>query len=110
MADEIGKYLPQGIGVGFEAEVPDLKKDIEKQLDGISDIDLRNTVASMTSAVVGDYNVAGLHKVNTVNESNISLNNSINSNVAVELTCDGRVLARTVAPYQDEFTDYYRGR
>ena len=35
MADEVGKFLPQGIAVGFEAEIPETADDISRSLDGM---------------------------------------------------------------------------
>ena len=37
MADEVGKFLPQGIAVGFEAEIPETADDISRSLDGMTD-------------------------------------------------------------------------
>lgn len=40
MADMIGQYMPQGIAVGFENEVPNTSKDITSSLDAmVSNID-----------------------------------------------------------------------
>lgn len=37
MADEVGKFMPQGIAVGFEAEIPETADDISRSLDGMTD-------------------------------------------------------------------------
>lgn len=37
MADEVGKFMPQGIAVGFKAEVPDVSDDINGSISNITD-------------------------------------------------------------------------
>lgn len=36
MADEVGEWLPPGIAVGFDDAMPELNKDIDKQLNGLT--------------------------------------------------------------------------
>jgi len=50
MADEIGKFLPPGIAIGFEGGMPDLKKDIDKEMAGLT-AQMQATVAAETGDV-----------------------------------------------------------
>ena len=50
MAKEIGQYLPQGIGVGFEDELPHLEKDVNYNLTGFTD-GLKNNISNLKSNI-----------------------------------------------------------
>lgn len=86
MANEIGKFLPQGIGMGFEDELPAVNAEIAKSLS--------TTVDVTRNALDGDYDVNG----------KTGGNKSIMIEVPVYL--EGREIARATAPYQDEFYEY----
>ncbi|MEG1256604.1 tape measure protein [Clostridium sp.] len=80
MRDEVGKYLVQGIGVGFEDETPSLEKSMEKDLSSI--------VGKMQATV--DYNVAsttaGVVARNGFNTPSVITNhndNGITQNVTI---------------------------
>lgn len=85
MASEVGRWLPQGIAVGFEDELPDVNDEIEDSL--------RTTVDVTKSALAKDYNIP------------IS-SNSRTVTIEVPVLIDGREVARSTAPYQDEFDNY----
>lgn len=110
LADEVGKYLPMGISLGFEKEMPNTQRDLEKQLDTLTDFDLSSNIKAMTSAVSSNYMKDGYNMFSNNIDNNINLTSSLDGNIEVVLQADGRVLARTVAPYQKEFTNYSVGR
>ena len=110
LADEVGKYLPMGIAVGFEKEMPNTQRDLQKELDTLTDFDLSSNIKAMTSAVSSNYMKDGYNMFSNNIDNNINLTSSLDGNIEVVLQADGRVLARTVAPYQKEFTNYSIGR
>jgi phage-related protein len=62
--DEIGHYLPQGIAVGFIAEMPNTEKEIEKSLSSMNDsiqgaMEVEAT-KNMALQVQGDVSYSGL--------------------------------------------------
>ena len=63
MASEVGQWLPKGIGVGFEDELPNVNKDIKKSL-------------STTVDIVGD-SISGVNGVG--GRSSVVINQTINS-------------------------------
>jgi len=53
--DRIGKFMAQGVGVGFENEASSVEKDIRKNLaDIVSNIDINEVSAKLTAAVYGE--------------------------------------------------------
>jgi len=53
--DEVGKYMAQGVGVGFEDEASRVEKDIRKNLsDIVSNINIGEVSAKLTAAVYGE--------------------------------------------------------
>lgn len=85
MASEVGQWLPQGIAVGFEDELPDVNDEIANSLG--------TTVDVTKSALANDYNIPIASNSRTVT-------------IEVPVLIDGREVARSTAPYQDEFDNY----
>ena len=61
--DEIGKYLPMGIGVGFENEMPGLEKQVNANINelyeglkGTVDMETAKTTAAIASNNYAYYN------------------------------------------------------
>ena len=109
MEQLIGTNIVKGIGVGIEVETPNLKKDIDTNM---SDLVAKmkgvvNYEQSMTTARVVAHNdrLSG-----GVDEDNKSNKESRQVNPTVVLNIDGREFMRATAPYQDEYSDYYKGR
>lgn len=90
MQDEVGVFLAQGIGVGFDDEIDSVNKDIENSLayDYNSNIDVekdnKNNYSSVLAAI---YNL-----LKTIADNGINI--------------DGREVAKALSPYQEEFDDY----
>lgn len=88
MRDEVGKWIPAGVGVGIENEMPALKQKFE---EGMSDLS----------------NVKFTPKVDTVAQLSNSISNMVQRNIEVVFNVDGREFNRqVVAPYQDEIKRY----
>lgn len=106
--DEVGKYMAQGVGVGFEDETDKVKNDMQKSLSDVT--------AQMTAAVnyeTSKPSVAVMtsqrHNENETNPTNVDLKDSTKV-IEVPVIIDGREVARATAPYQDEYNEYYEGR
>ena len=84
--DEVGKYMAQGVGVGFEDEMDNINADVEKALNTTVD------VASDTNTPTSQEN--GLQTVITLLEEILRKDTT--------LTMDGKTLARGLAPYKSE--------
>lgn len=80
--DEIGKYLAEGVGVGFEDELDDVYRDMQKA------IDFETSKMSANVQTNGTYQMAmaGLPEFNLLD----------NTNNTTQLVCDGKVLAEVV--------------
>lgn len=109
MRDEIGRYLPAGIGVGFDKGSGDLEKDIDANMSDLV-AKMQNTVdyetAMTTARVITDRNIAS-------GEIDFDDNDPKNNPVTViaKLVVDGKEFVQTVvAPNQDAMTEYYEGR
>lgn len=88
MRDEVGKWIPAGVGVGIEDEMPALKQKFE---EGMSDLS----------------NVKFTPKVDTIAQLSNSISNMVQRNIEVVFNVDGREFNRqVVAPYQDEIKRY----
>lgn len=88
--EEVGVFMAEGIGVGFDEEMDNVNKDIENSLsyDYNASIDTetknKSTEGNMLGAI---YNL-----LRTIADNGISI--------------DGREVAKALSPYQDEFDDY----
>lgn len=71
MRDSIGKYIPQGIGVGIEDEMPDLQDNINSQVSDLT-ARLQTTVdyetAKTTAGVVLQKNIGTSDSANSTND------------------------------------------
>ena len=111
--DIVGKNIIRGIGVGLEKEYPSLEKDLTNMMENLTDLDMNDIMTTLHCSV--DTNVAKSAIQNMVGynaqaQNTINLTSSLDGNIEIVLQADGRVLARTVAPYQKEFTNYSVGR
>lgn len=111
--DLVGAQIPAGVAVGIEKEIPSLKDRIKRAFSSLPEqaqlamsdkfkMAVNQHQSNMISNVVNNY--SGL------NNSNINLNNKLNASIEVPVYMDGREVARGVAPYQEEFSNYYVGR
>ncbi|WP_291651357.1 tape measure protein [Clostridium sp.] len=107
--DQVGKYMAQGVGVGFEDETDNVQKSM--------DDDFKNLVAKMQTTV--DYETA-MTTARVVAHNNtlgggVETDNDIPKDnpvtVVAKFIVDGKEFTQTVvAPNQDVLTEYYEGR
>ena len=80
--DEVGKYMAQGVGVGFEDEASRVEKDIRKNLsDIVSNINIDEVSAKLTAAVYGEQ--ARMSAVVNSRANNVTTNNIITNDNGV---------------------------
>ena len=107
--DQVGKYMAQGVGVGFEDETKNVERSMEGDFEYLV-AKMQATVdyeRSMTTARVVAYNNSldgGVEE----SDSNYKESNNV---IHVHLDVDGKEFTQTVvAPNQDVLSDYYEGR
>lgn len=107
--DQVGKYMAQGVGVGFEDET----KNVQKSMEG----DFEYLVAKMSATV--DYETAmttaRVVAHNNVLSGGIETDDSVSKEnpvtVVAKFIVDGKEFTQTVvAPNQDVLSEYYEGR
>lgn len=106
--DQVGKYMAQGVGVGFEDETDDVQKSINDDFKNLV-AKMQGTVdyeTSMTTARVAAHNKALSGRVESAD--NKSSKQVIENHIHVDV--EGREVAYAIAPYQDVLNEYYEGR
>ena len=103
-ANEIGKFIPQGISVGIDKGMPKLENDTMANLKSL--YTKMQGVINSDSLGLGNRSVGNSYVNNIVNNTNPNIINKI-ANV---LNIDGREVATAIAPYQDVFDNYALGR
>jgi phage-related protein len=107
--DEVGKYMAQGVGVGFEDEADNVQRTMEKdfkRMAGKMQATVDYNMASTTAGIVARNNSYGT-------STDIGTMDSTTENkviIEVPLILEGREAARAIAPYQNIFEDYSKGR
>jgi len=86
--DQVGKYMAQGVGVGFEDEASRVEKDIRKNLsDIVSNINIGEVSAKLTAAVYGEQarmSAAINSRANNTTTNNVITNdNGVTQNVTI---------------------------
>ena len=92
MRDMVGKWLPEGIAVGFEADMPSALKQMKKTMNNALS-DLKTDVALKSDGLIGDVSVvsgSGSRSSDVNRPSVVNFNQTINSPKAV----DGMTLYR----------------
>lgn len=88
MRDEVGKWIPAGVGVGIERAMPDLERQLQEDMENLTNVKFTPKVDST------------LELANTISSMN-------QRNIEVQFNVDGREFNRqVVAPYQDEVRRY----
>ncbi|HAK42763.1 MAG TPA: phage tail tape measure protein, partial [Clostridium sp.] len=108
--DQVGKYMAEGVGVGFDEEADNVQRTIEndlKRMAGNMQVAVDYNMADTTAKIVGSLNNS-YSADNTNSPSNTTIEDK--RIIEVPLVWEGRELARAVAPYQSEFTEYTKGR
>lgn len=87
MGDEVGKFMAQGVGVGFIDELDLVKSDMSDSMINLAN---PNLARSFNNKV-------------TVNQSNQSQSNASSSQrpIVVQSILNGKILAETIAPISD---------
>lgn len=102
MRDMIGKYIPQGIGVGIDMEMPNLQDQINNNIKGLYN-QLRGTVDTETARTTVQVATATNYAINrqyAIDENEISSGN-INKMVHTIVNIDGKKVAEATSPYMD---------
>lgn len=103
MRDEIGKYLAQGLGVGFTEELPMVNTNISRQLDTTLNASTRPIEKATTDS---NNNNNTMISTRRIEDLLITLINTMDKGLSI----DGRQLTRSIAPYQSELKAYNIGR
>lgn len=104
MRDMVGKFIPQGISVGIDKEMPTLEADTLANLKGLYN-KMQNVINS-DSLGIGNRSIGNSYINNIVNNTSPNISNIINNHIDI----DGREVATAIAPYQEIFDNYALGR
>lgn len=104
LRDMVGKFIPQGISVGIEDEMPQLTKNTLANL--------KDYYTKLQNAVNNNLLGTGIRSIGNNYVNNIINNPTPNIKNTIEnvLNIDGREVARSISPYQSEFDNYALGR
>jgi len=86
MRDQVGKWLPEGIAVGFEKDMPQALKDMKKSVNSAIS-ELKTDVALQTDGIMGGVNLNGSSSGSLgsgTSTQNVTFNQTINSPKAVD--------------------------
>lgn len=90
--DEVGKWIPAGVEVGIEQEMPNLRRTLDNEMASLTDVEVPQL---QTRGVIGGNDESEVIRLlRTIADKDLSL------------IMDGREFMRGLAPYQDEFTEY----
>ena len=106
--DEVGKYMAEGVGVGFEQETDNVKQDMQTSLT-----DLTAKMKATVEYEQSQFNPSGGFEADISSKSVDGNANMIMSGprtIEVPVIMDGREVARATAPYQEEFEKWREGR
>lgn len=103
MRDEVGKYLAQGLGVGFTEELPTVNTNISRQLDTTLNASTKPIQKATTDS---NNNNNTMISTRRIEDLLITLINTMDKGLSI----DGRQLTRSIAPYQKELANYNIGR
>ncbi len=104
MRDEVGKYLAEGLGVGFTEELPVVNTNISRQLDTTLNASTRPIEKATTDSNSNNNNNA--ISTRRIEDLLMTLINTMDKGLSI----DGRQLTRSIAPYQQELANYNIGR
>ena len=96
--DQVGKFMAQGVGVGFEDETKNVQKSMEKDLEYLvakmsATVDYETAIT--TARVVAHNNSFGNSgEIQNVNENNVT--------IKVPVILEGKEVAEVTAPYNDK--------
>ena len=96
--DEVGKYMAEGVSVGFEAETDNVKADIQSSLT-----DLTAKMRATVEYEQGNYVPTGVTKYTSTNSVSNDATSDDERTIVVEATfnVDGRQMAKATATHMD---------
>ena len=103
-ADEIGKWIPPGIGVGIEAEMPDLYKQMDDEMANLGKR-MQTAVNVETGKIAVDKKVSTTYKVEKEKQGVFESGDTtveITGETHVHVDLDGREVGDTTTPIVDE--------
>ncbi len=95
MAEEIGKFLPPGISIGFEAAMPNLEKDLDKELADLTGR-MKNAVEIETAAIGGRIAVESTTAVASRRDQVEAERSGM---IHTEINIDGKPVGESMTPY-----------
>ena len=109
MRDMVGIYIPQGIGVGIDKEMPNLQSQIDGNLNNLYS-QLKGTVdietAKVTTQVVASSNLSLSSSDKPIEDNNSNIQ-GVTSSIK-NYYVDGKEFLEVLAPYMDEVMDEWR--
>lgn len=103
-ADEIGKWIPPGIGVGIEAEMPDLYKQMDDEMASLGKR-MQTAVNVETGKIAVDKKVSTTYKVEKEKQGVFESGDTtveITGETHVHVDLDGREVGDATTPIVDE--------
>ncbi len=103
-ADEIGRWIPPGIGVGIEAEMPDLYKQMDDEMSVLGKR-MQTAVNVETGKIAVDKKVSTTYKVEKEKQGVFESGDTtveITGETHVHVDLDGREVGDTTTPIVDE--------
>ena len=103
-ADEIGKWIPPGIGVGIEAEMPDLYQQMDDEMANLGKR-MQTAVNVETGKIAVDKKVSTTYKVEKEKQGVFESGDTtveITGETHVHVDLDGREVGDTTTPIVDE--------
>ena len=103
MRDMVGRFIPQGIGVGIDLEMPNLSKQLNANINDLyrdlrANVDMNTTLTTSQVVASTNYTIASNNKpIGSDRESVGGNREGIVIHNIVKL--DGRTIAETTAPY-----------
>ena len=105
MRDMVGRFIPKGISVGIDKEMPTLEADTLANLKGL--YTKMQSVINSDSLGIGNRSVGNSYVNNIVNNTSPTIKNIVKA----VLNVDGKEFTReVVAPHQEVFDNYALGR
>ena len=106
MRDMVGKYIPQGISVGIDKEMPNTIKGVKANINDLYN-ELRGVVDVETAKTTAE--IATVNNITTVvSDSTVSNNDKPIGQTIKNYYVDGKEFLEVLAPYVDEVMDEWR--
>lgn len=103
-AEEVGEWLPPGIGQGFKAAMPDLKRQTNAELAGLAQ-KMKATVSLETEKIAADTNASQTYKaskerLSPLDDAAIEVN--ISGDIHTHVDLDGKEVGEATTPFVDK--------